>query len=241
MKEALVFDKVYFSYDGEEVLKDVSFVVNEGEIITVVGPNGGGKTTLLKLILGFLKPDFGKIYVFGRNPQEAKGLIGYLPQFSSVDRSIPITAFEFVKLSLYPGVFKGYSMDINDRVSYVLKIVDAYNIKDKPIFELSGGQFQRILLARAIVNDPPILLLDEPTNFIDENSKKSFYEIIMSFKGAKTILIVSHDLNMVSKFTDRLFCLNREIFISCKIGDLGKNLDIIYSNLFSYVNHRHGE
>ncbi|MCX7759124.1 MAG: metal ABC transporter ATP-binding protein [bacterium] len=240
MNEVLVFNRVYFSYDGvEQILRDVSFSIYEGEVVTIVGPNGGGKTTLLKLILGFIKPSLGNIWVYGVEPVSGRKNIGYLPQFSSVHRNIPMTAYEFVKLAVYPGIFSFYPVDIDERVSNVLRIVNAYDFRSKIISELSGGQFQRILFARAIVNDPKILILDEPTNFIDESSKKNFYEIIMSFKTKKTIIIVSHDLNMVSNFTDRVFCLNREMFIACRIDDLKHNLDLVYSNSFNYVEHKH--
>lgn len=236
----LIFENVYFSYDDQDyILSDINFHIDEGEVVTIVGPNGGGKTTLLKLILGFLTPKYGNIYLYGKDPSRSRKNIGYLPQFSTVERRIPITAFEFVKLAFYQGIFNFTTKDVNDHIDKVLKIVDAYNFKHKVISELSGGQFQRILLARAIVNDPKMLILDEPTNFIDENSKKNFYEIIMSFKRQKTIIIVSHDLNMVSKFTDRVFCLNRQMFLTCQIDDLSKNLDLIYNSLFNYVEHKH--
>lgn len=240
MRRVVFFDRVSFSYEGEEeVLKEITFSIYEGEVVTIVGPNGGGKTTLLKLILGFLKPSSGSVKVFDDDPTLRRGDIGYLPQFSSVDKNVPVTAFEFVKLALYPGFLSPYPQDTDERVNNILKVVDAFEFRHRVISELSGGQFQRVLFARAIVNDPKILILDEPTNFVDENSKKTFYEIIMSFKNRKTIIIVSHDIDMVSKFTDSVLCLNREIFITCKVNDLKKNLDIIYNNLFNYVEHKH--
>jgi len=235
----VVFDKVSFIYENEEVLKDISFDIDEGDIITIVGPNGGGKTTLLKLILGLLKPSKGKVIVYGNDPVKTKRFIGYLPQFSSVKKDIPITVYEFVKISLYKGIFKKISKEDEDRIKEILNLVNALNFRDKLISELSGGQFQRVLLARALVNDPKLLILDEPTNFIDENNKRNFYEIIHSFVGKKTIIIVSHDLNMVVSFTKRVFCLNREMFINCKVEELGDSLEKIYENFFSYVGHKH--
>ncbi|MCS7165925.1 MAG: ABC transporter ATP-binding protein [Candidatus Calescibacterium sp.] len=240
MRRVLLFEGVSFSYNGnEEVLKNVTFSIYEGEVITILGPNGGGKTTLLKLILGFLRPSSGVIKVFDDDPASRRKDIGYLPQFSSVDRNVPITAFEFVKLAMYPGLLLPYPKDIDQKINSILKVVDAFEFRNRVISELSGGQFQRVLFARAIVNDPKILILDEPTNFVDENSRKNFYEIIMSFKKKKTIIIVSHDIDMVSNYTDRVFCLNREIFITCEVDNLRKNLDTVYNNLFNYVEHRH--
>ncbi|MEN3015617.1 MAG: metal ABC transporter ATP-binding protein [bacterium] len=236
----VVFDNVHFWYEEkEEILRGVSFEINEGEFISIVGPNGGGKTTLVKLILGLIKPTFGNIYLFGKSPQKSTKYVGYLPQISNVRKDIPISVHEFVKLSCYRGLLRKYPKDIDLKVDNILKMLDIYDLRDKVIGELSGGQFQRMLLARAIINDPKLLILDEPTNFIDENTKKNFYEIIMSFKRSKTIIVVSHDLNMVAKFTDRVFCLNKEIFLTCTMNEISQNLNLIYSNLFSYVKHEH--
>lgn len=237
-EKVLIFDKVYFSYDKEEILSDISFEIEEGEVISIVGPNGGGKTTLLKLILGIIKPSLGRIYLYGKEPFFTRKYVGYLPQFSTVNKNIPIRAFEFVKLVASKENFISRK-HFDHQVDNILKITDSYYYKDKVICELSGGQFQRILFARALINNPKMLILDEPTNFIDENSKKNFYEIIESFKGKKTIIIVSHDLGMVSRFSDRIFCLNKRLFVACKKEELSHNLDLVYGGIFSYVEHRH--
>ncbi|MFN4220180.1 MAG: metal ABC transporter ATP-binding protein [bacterium] len=238
MEKVLVFEKVYFRYENEEVLSDINFEIKEGEVVTIVGPNGGGKTTLLKLILGLIKPSSGRIYLYGNDPVFTRKYVGYLPQFSTVNKNIPIKAFDFVKLAANKENFSS-KKTLDYEVDNVLKITDSYHYKDKVIWELSGGQFQRILFARAIVNNPKMLVLDEPTNFIDENSKKNFYEIIESFKGKKTIIIVSHDVSMVSKFSDRIFCLNKRLLITCKKEELHNNLELIYGGFFSYVEHKH--
>ncbi len=235
MNKVLVFQEVYLRYDNEYILENVTFEIYEKEVIGIIGPNGAGKTTLVKLILGLITPSFGKVILFGKNPVLSRSKVGYLAQFSTVNKDVPITCYEFVKLAYIDN----YSRRVDKRVTEILEILDAYSFKDKLIYELSGGQLQRVLLARALVNDPEMLILDEPTNFIDEKAKQNFYEIIKSFKDQKTIIMVSHDLNMVTDFTDRVICLNRQIFSFCKIQDLNQNLDTIYGKMFKYILHKH--
>lgn len=196
---------LFFSYDTFPVLKNVELQIHHGEFIGIMGPNGGGKTTLLKLLMGFLTPERGEI--------KTQGKIGYVPQSHHSDRDFPITVEELVLLgALSKTTFWGaYPLEIKKRAALLLDQLGLTGHKNKAFGSLSGGLAQRALLARALLSDPDILLLDEPTANIDAASSAVIYHWLESLKGKKTILLVTHDLKTIIERVDRVLCIQGEV------------------------------
>ncbi len=198
-------DDLFFAYEGTNVLQKVSLRIKKGEFIGIMGPNGGGKTTLLKLLMGFLTPSSGNILVNGK--------IGYAPQVQRTDRDFPIAVSELILLgALSKTTFWGtYPAAVKERADELMERLGLTPHKDKVFGSLSGGLAQRALLARALLSDPDLLLLDEPTANIDATSTKVIFEILEQMKGKKTILLVTHDLKTIIERVDRVLCVQTEV------------------------------
>lgn len=209
-KEIIKLEKVNFSYGKEEFLRDITLPIYEDDFLGIIGPNGGGKTTLLKLILGLLEPKKGKISVFGKSPKNARHEIGYLSQFKNIDFDFPVTAHEIVLLSrVGDNLFKRYSKEDKEAVKKSMKELGIWNLRDKKLNELSGGEKQRVFVARAIANDPKVLILDEPMSNLDIHIQEEFYKILKGLNKKIAIVIVDHDLEMVSKYAKEIVCVNK--------------------------------
>ncbi len=197
-------ENLFFSYPKTPVLQGASFEIEPGEMVGIIGPNGGGKTTLLKLIMGFLEPDGGFLQ---KIPRE---MIGYVPQVNHIDRDFPITVQELVMLG---GMKNSFFDPPNTKETALFWIeelgLEAY--KSKAFSALSGGLQQKALLARALVSDPEFLLLDEPTANIDPVSRMFIIDKLETFKGNKTILLVSHDLQTTIEKVDKILCVQSQI------------------------------
>ena len=206
-------DNVSFSYDETPILTDVSFKVEEGEFIGIFGPNGGGKTTLLRLILGFLEPDYGSIKVFGTTPEKAQRQIGYVPQRLRFDKEFPISVMELVlsgRLSHLPW-FGRFSQEDKNIAIEMLEKVGLADFKNANFGNLSGGQAQRALIARALVSHPKLLLLDEPTASVDTEAEIEIYKILEELKGKVTILMVTHHLQTAIYQVQRALCVKQNV------------------------------
>lgn len=212
-KPIISADNLSFSYNGETVLENVNLTINENDFVWIVGPNGGGKTTLLKLILGLLKPKTGSIKILGKLPKKARHHIGYMSQHISLDRQFPVSVLEVVLMGrLGNGKSFGPFRQTDKEIAHeVLQQVGLYKYIQKPFSELSGGLQRRLLIARAIVSQPKILLLDEPTANLDANSEKELYELLKKLNEKLTIILVSHDPAFVSDFVKRAICVNKEV------------------------------
>lgn len=213
MTVALKCQHLFFKYEEAPILNDVSFEVYHGESIGVIGPNGGGKSTLLKLILGFLDPSSGEINVLGTSPKLAQGKVAYVPQNVRYDRYFPISTFELVlsgRLAQLPwyGRFKPTDIDIADEA---LENVGLSSLAKRPFGTLSGGQQQRVLIARALAAQPEIVLLDEPTASVDSAAEQDILGLLKKLKGKMTILMVTHDLQTALHQVDRVFCVQHEV------------------------------
>lgn len=209
-KEIIKLEKISFSYGKEEFLKDISLSIYEDDFLGIIGPNGGGKTTILKLILGLITPKKGKITVFGKSPKEARYEVGYLSQFKNVDFDFPITAYEIVLLSRVGNkITKRYSKEDKEAVKDAMKRLNIWNLKDKKLNELSGGEKQRVFVARALANEPKALILDEPMSNLDIHIQEEFYKILKELNKKIAIVIVDHDLEMVSKYAKEVVCVNK--------------------------------
>ncbi len=225
--------------DGQPVLEDVNLIVREGDFLGIIGPNGGGKTTLLKVIIGLLKPEQGSVTVAGRLPQEARGLIGYVPQFSLFDKEFPISVWEVVLLGRLSqvGRFSRFSAKDFQMAQDALKTVELSHLKDKQIGQLSGGQRQRVFIARALAQNPQLLILDEPTASVDKPMQTGLYELLERFKKDRTIILVSHDIGAVSSFVNKIACLNRKIFYHDSPEISAQHLEEVYGCPVDLIAH----
>ncbi len=192
-------------FNSLSILRDINFKLEPGEIVAVIGPNGAGKTTLFRAILGLIPFD-GSIRVLGSPTKKALGQLGYVPQRFSFDRSFPLRVREFLSLSL-----RGPDTGLIERS---LSDTEMLGRKDSLIGSLSGGQLQRVLMARALMGSPDILLLDEPTAGVDLEGESGFYDIIKKQNASRgvTSLVITHEINMVYKYATRVICLNRDIY-----------------------------
>jgi len=197
-------------YESTMILHNINLTVNPLDFIGVIGPNGGGKTTLLKTILGLLVPMSGKIVFDESMNFNGSYRIGYLPQMSHIDRKFPISVFDVVRSGLMSRsrIFSKYSTAENERANFILSEMGIYPIRDKAIGELSGGQIQRTLLCRALVNEPKLLILDEPNTYVDNRFERELYEKLKLLNEKLAILLVSHDLGTISTYVKSFACVN---------------------------------
>jgi len=214
-KTALIqLKEVSFAYHRRKVLEQVNLNVYFKDYIAIIGPNGGGKTTLLKLILGLLKPDSGYIQVKGLTPKKASHYIGYVPQQKLLSRNFPISVMDIVLMGTL-GPNKILLRSKKKDKQKALEILNQLNIVDyaqKNICVLSGGQRQRVYIARALMTDPEILLLDEPTTGIDSRGQVEFYELLDELNKCLTIVMVSHDIMVISRHVKSVACVNRGVY-----------------------------
>jgi len=193
------------------VLEDIGLEVAEGDYLGIIGPNGGGKSTLLKAILGLIEPASGTVAVFGEAPKKNKGVIGYVPQFADMDRHFPITLREVVltgRLKQGMAPFFRFSREDKEIVGNLLEKVGLAELADRQIYQLSGGEFQKMLIARALAVHPRLLLLDEPTASVDAASRDQIFSLLAELNQSMTIILVTHDLLAVSSEVRSLACLN---------------------------------
>lgn len=204
-----------FAYRDQPVLRGINLEVEAGTTLGIIGPNGGGKTTLVRLLLGLLRPTRGSIEIDGLSPAKAiaRGdVIGYLPQQLPDVEDFPLSVRQVVRLGLAgkTGMFRPYRRDDLAFADSLLDCVDLRDLADRPVGTLSGGQLQRVFIAKALAPRPRILILDEPTTAIDRSAQQRVIEMIQQLRSelALTILLVSHDLRAVGTIADRIACLN---------------------------------
>lgn len=210
---ALEFSNVCFSYGDRLVLEDVTFAIETGQCVGMIGPNGGGKTTLVRLALGLLKPNRGEIRVVGHTPHTGCRRVGYVPQHVQYDRKFPVTALELVlmgRLDRLPW-WGRYGVTDREAARRALDEVGLSDVAERPFADLSGGQRQRVLIARALVGEPEILLLDEPTANVDLTVEELFLRTLDALKQRLTILLVTHDLGLLEQLTGDALCVNRRV------------------------------
>lgn len=219
MKKTIVeLCDVSFQYEYTQVLKNISFQIEEGDFLALLGPNGSGKSTLIKLLLGLLNPMKGEIKLFGENARSFKNreLIGYVSQKSNAFNSaFPATVYEVVRsgLAKKTGLFKSYPKDVKQRVHKALEAVGMEKFAERNIGQLSGGQQQRVFIARALIGEPRLLILDEPTVGIDHENVQAFYDMLAKLNHdlKMTMLLVTHDVDTVSNRITHVACLNQTI------------------------------
>jgi zinc transport system ATP-binding protein len=195
---------IYAGYNGHSVLKDVSLDIYEQDFLGIIGPNGGGKTTLLRVMLRLLKPESGSIRLVDK---ELKNKTGYMPQINLIDKKFPILVSEVITSGLISekGLSKG---EKKAKVDRMIEEMGVEEIRKKPIGELSGGQLQRVLLARAVINEPRLLILDEPNSYVDKRFETHFYNLLQKINEQTAIVLVSHDIGSVISNVKNIACVN---------------------------------
>ncbi len=239
---------VNFSYGEAPVVENISLEVSAGEFLGIVGPNAGGKSTLLKLILGLLQPQSGQVQVLGKTPGGRRHLLGYVPQYPSFPRDFPITVEQAVLLgrigmssktwlgNLLPG---RYQKADYEAARLALTEVEADNLANRQIGSLSGGQLQRVLLARSLVADPQILILDEPTANIDQRLESDIFDLLKRLNERMAILVVSHDIAFVSSYVTRVACINRTLVCHHTDAIDGEVIQSLYGEDVRMIAHHH--
>ncbi len=241
MDTIINLDNVSFSYTNIPVVRDINLAVSEGEFLGVIGPNAGGKSTLLKLILGLIQPDKGNIKVFGKSPGKGRSRIGYVPQYPAFARDFPINVLDAVLMGRLGETrwYGGYAQEDKDIAMNSLKAVEIDNICNQTIDSLSGGQLQRVLIARALASRPDILILDEPTANIDVRAEEDIFALLKQYNDHMTIIVVSHDIGFISGYVDRVACLNQTLLCHTTGEISGKTIEELYGAPVKMIQHAH--
>lgn len=223
---------LFFHYRGQEVLQDIHLTIEEGDFVTIIGPNGGGKTTLIKIILGLIRPTAGTVLVQGKRPGSNGTVIGYVPQYIKHNQSFPASALDVVLMGKYHPLkrlrFLSRKEDVREAYRALEKLgVD--KVAKRKISDLSGGQRQRVLIARALVTNPELLVLDEPTASLDTKGQTDFYELLKELNEKLTIVVVSHDLLIVSSYAKSIVCVNKRLHYHRTVGTTGELMEAFYS------------
>lgn len=213
MTTAIDVEDLSFAYQDQPVLVHVSFKIEEGKFVGIIGPNGGGKTTLLKILMGFLTPGRGSVKLFDVSPSQVLQSVAYVPQTARFDRDFPISVLELVlmgRLSCLPW-YGRYRQEDLDAAHEALRKVGLHGLDKRAFGTLSGGQAQRALIARALVSNPRLLLLDEPTASVDAKTQREIYELLDQLRGQITILMVTHDLEVAIEHVDQVICVQKNV------------------------------
>jgi zinc transport system ATP-binding protein len=236
----ILMEDVTFSYNSRPILENVNLKIKHGEFASVIGPNGSGKTTLLKLILGLIKPDRGEVCVLGHRPEKSRLKLGYMPQYTNLDMQFPVSVMDVVLMGRLGNTFGGkYSREDQKAAMKALTEVKLRGLSENKFSEISGGQRQRVLIARALCSDPEVLLLDEPTSNIDPEVEETIFEILKELNQRMTILVVSHDIGVVSQIVKSVICVNRQVFIHPTSDLNGQIIKEIYGPDLRIVRHDH--
>ncbi len=241
MTTLIKLENVSFSYGGATVVQDIDLDIEQGEFLGIVGPNAGGKSTLLKLMLGLIKPSRGRVTLFGKSPAAGRVKVGYCPQYTQFSRNYPITVEEVVLLGRLgkARVIGGYSKQDREIALSAMRSTEVESIRSKNISELSGGQLQRVLIARALACEPEVLILDEPTANIDQRVEVDIFQLLKQFNERMTIIVVSHDIGFISGYVTRVACLNRTLVCHETSELTGESIEHLYGSHVSMIEHNH--
>ncbi|HEY8392820.1 MAG TPA: ABC transporter ATP-binding protein [Capillibacterium sp.] len=222
MANVIELVNVSFAYDHRLILENINLEIAAGDFFAIVGPNGGGKTTLLRLLLGNLEPVAGEIRIFDRPPRKARRFIGYVPQQGSIDREFPVSALEVVLMGrLTPAsFFSRYREEDYAAASAAMRAVGVEELASYRFGDLSGGQKQRVLIARALVAQPQLLILDEPTSSVDYEVEQEIYQLLTELNQRVTIVMVSHDLGYIASHLRKVAYLNRRLSLYHPEGEI---------------------
>ncbi len=250
MSDVVKLDSVSFGYDETNVLTDVDLAIPQGVFASIVGPNGGGKTTLVRLILGLLRPRKGTVRLFDDDPVKTRLNVGYTPQHLVVDFNYPISVLEVVltgrlgcpgkdgrRKSFFSSLF--YTKEDKDAACDAIRQMHLDGLEKRSFSMLSGGQRQRVLVARALCGSPKLLILDEPGNNIDPNCSNILFDLLKNLNQKITILVVSHDLGVVSQYSTSVICINNSVHVHPTSELNGTRLVDLYQSDIQLVRHDH--
>jgi zinc transport system ATP-binding protein len=233
---------VAFAYQGVPVLEDVNLTVGQRQTVCVVGPNGGGKTTLMRLVLGLLTPDRGEVRVFGQPPRCVRQRIGYMPQHVRHDPQFPVTVMDIVLMGRLGqrgvrGLLGWYKRSDRRAARDAIEQVHLEEVSQRPFALLSGGQRQRVLIARALCCEPELLLLDEPTANVDSLVEARLFEVLQQLNRRMTVVVVSHDMGFVSSLVENVICVNRQVVVHPTSQLSGEAIQSMYGGDVRIVRH----
>lgn len=231
-----------FGFDASRpVLRDATFRVEALDFASVIGPNGGGKTTLLKLLLGLLEPDRGSLQVLGTSPQKARQRVGYMPQHATIDPRFPIDVMDVVLMGRLNSTraFGPYARRDRLAARSALERAGLGGFERRTIAALSGGERQRVLVARALAGEPELLLLDEPAAGLDQKVEHDFFQLLAELNQRMTIVLVSHDLGFVSRYVRTVICVNRTVQVHPTSAVNGRIIADMYGGEVRLVHHEH--
>jgi zinc transport system ATP-binding protein len=212
-KPLIELQHIAVDYDRKRVLRDVNLTVYEHDFLGIIGPNGGGKTTLVKTILGLLKPREGTVRFFREGAPVEEIKMGYLPQYNQIDRKFPISVYDVILsgLSKQKSLFRPYTKEQRQRVQEILRQMGLEGLEQRAIGQLSGGQLQRALLGRAIIAEPDVVILDEPNTYIDKRFEARLYKLLEEINRQCAIILVSHDIGTVLQNVKTIACVNETL------------------------------
>ena len=248
MRDFLRADRLSFAYGGNLVLEDVSFSVPQGAYVGIVGPNGGGKTTLLRLLLGLEQPTSGTVTLLGLPPRHARrnGKVGYVPQRATqADLEFPATAEEVVRggRTTVRGLLRRFTEEDERAIEHAVAMTGIEAYRGRRIGRLSGGERQKVFVARALAAEPSMLILDEPLTGIDQSSQEEFYAFLRSLNRSHgmTVLFVSHDVDVIAKEASSILCLNRTLVAHCAPQELERHpgMERLYGPSVARIRHAH--
>jgi zinc transport system ATP-binding protein len=243
MTETVVeLSHVTAGYGGLNAIEDVSLSIVQGEFLALVGPNGGGKSTLLKVVLGLLEPRAGTVRVFGNSPADSRRRLGYVPQAARFDRDFPISVNELVAQARLDGAHLFARPTAADRaaVAAALEEMRIGHLSRRPVAALSGGELQRALIARALAGGPDLLLLDEPTASVDARMGETIYDLLVRLNARITLVVVSHDIGFVTAHAGRVACLNRTLVCHAPGALATEALSHLYGGPVRVIDHTSG-
>ena len=212
---AVNLQNISFGYGSVPVLENINLTIKAGSFTGIIGPNGGGKTTLLKIMLGLIEPWSGQVAIFGQNPVHHRSSIGYVPQATAINRQFPISVRETVALGRLAGkkpFFHRYNSEDDNRVDWCLERLGIQDLAQRQIGQLSGGQWQRVLIARSLAVKPRLLLLDEPGSGLDASASTGVYELLQELNSEMTIILVTHDTMVISAYIQDIVCINHTMY-----------------------------
>lgn len=239
-ERVIELEQIWAGYPKNPVLQDINLTVHALDYIGIIGPNGGGKTTLFKVLLGLLSPQRGRVTILGRSPHQGRRHIGYVPQIIHFDQNFPISVGEVVQTGRLGNRRWGRQCNRQDRiiVEQALAQVGLLDLQQYPVSELSGGQLQRVYIARALATEPQILLLDEPTANLDSQVSQAIYDLLWELNQWVTILMISHDIGAISSHVKTVACLNRRLYYHGSNQITSAMLEKTYGGAMDVVVHR---